>query len=99
MLESFTCETFGAYLHDRFTVHVDDGNVHTMELVEATESPTNPGFDGARVPFSVVFLDPSAEVLPQRIYGVEHGELGTFDLFIVPISAGSDGVRYEAVFS
>jgi len=99
MLESFTCETFRARLNEQFTVRVDDLSSHVMELVEATESPTNPGFHGSRVPFSLVFLDSTSEVLPQGIYPVEHRSLGEFDLFVVPIGRDAAGVRYQAVFS
>jgi hypothetical protein len=38
-------------------------------------------------------------VLPQRIYPFEHPDLGAFEVFIVPVGADPDGVRYEAVFS
>lgn len=99
MLESFTCDTFRAHLNQQFTVSVDDRSSHAMELVEATESPSNPGVDARRVPFSVVFRCPRQVVLPQRIYRMEHADLGTFDVFIVPIAADAEGVRYEAVFS
>jgi hypothetical protein len=33
--------------------------------------------------------------LPQRIYRVEHAELGAIEIFLVPIAAD----RYEAVFT
>lgn len=99
MLESFTCATFQARLNEQFTLAVDDGPSHALELVDARESPVNPGFDGARVPFSIVFRDPAGVVLPQRTYRLEHAELGTFDLFMVPIAKTPDGVRYEAVFT
>ena len=86
-------------LNDRFTLAADGIEPRTVELVEATESPTNPGFEGRRVPFSVVFREPGPQVLPQQIYRLEHAGLGAFDLFIVPIARDGDGVRYEAVFT
>ena len=36
---------------------------------------------------------------PSRIYALEHAGLGQFDLFLVPIAADRDGVRYEAIFT
>ena len=51
-----------------------------------------------RVPFALVFRGPAGDVLPQGTYHVEHDALGAFDLFLVPIGADADGVRYEAVF-
>ena len=99
MLESFTCATFQARLNEQFTLAVDGTTFRSLELVEARESPTTPGFEGLRTPFSVVFRAPGPEVLPQRTYRLEHAELGAFDLFVVPIANGPDGVRYEAVFA
>jgi hypothetical protein len=39
------------------------------------------------------------DLLPQRIYRLEHDELGALDLFLVPIGRDDSGVRYEAVFT
>lgn len=67
------------------------------ELVEVTDlAATAP--DGVRAPFSVVFSGPSEPVLPQGIHTVEHEQLGTLELFLVPIGPGEEGMRYEAVF-
>ena len=57
------------------------------------------GDAGIRPPFSIVFLEPAAEVLPQAIYRFDHDELGAFELFVVPIARDADGTRYEAVFT
>jgi len=37
--------------------------------------------------------------LPQRMYNFDLGQLGSFDIFIVPIGPDSSGMRYEAVFA
>ena len=37
--------------------------------------------------------------LPQRIYRLEHAELGGLDLFLVPIGRDASGITYEAVFT
>jgi hypothetical protein len=52
-----------------------------------------------RVPFSLLFLvdpDPGA---PQQIFSMRHPDLGTFDLFLVPLGPDERGMRYEAVIS
>lgn len=36
---------------------------------------------------------------PQRIYRFEHGSVGSFDIFIVPIGPDAGTMQYEAVFS
>jgi hypothetical protein len=40
----------------------------------------------------------STPLLPQRIYRLEHAELDTLELFLVPIAQDASGTRYEAVF-
>jgi hypothetical protein len=92
VLETFTAETFRPLLHERFALNAGDGRVD-LELVEVTESAA-PGANRS-AQFSIVFSGPPDPILPQAIYGIEHQELGAFDLFLVPIAAG----RYEAVFT
>ena len=52
-----------------------------------------------RQPFSIVFRGPGDVLLPQRIYMIEHEEIGAFDLFLVPIGPDERGLRYEAIFT
>jgi hypothetical protein len=46
-----------------------------------------------------VFRGPGDVLLPQRIYRMEHEEIGVFDLFLVPIGPDEIGLRYEAIFT
>jgi hypothetical protein len=92
VLETFTAETFEPRLHERFELVTDDGRVD-LELAEVTESDA-PGAK-RRAQFSIVFSGPTEPIFPQAIYRLEHPELGAFELFLVPIAAGS----YEAVFT
>ena len=97
MLEDFTLATFADRLGETFRVG-EGTDVLELELVEATAGIA--GREGVgRVPFSVVFRGPPEPVLPQRIYRFEHEELGSFELFIVPIGPGEAGMQYEAVFA
>ena len=52
-----------------------------------------------REPFSLTFLGPGDPVLPQRIYRLEHAELGSLEIFLVPVGRDARGTRYEAAFS
>ena len=70
----------------------DDSPPFEVELVEVTEIPREPG---GRAPFSLVFRGGPNPPLPQRIYRVEHDELGAIEIFLVPIASD----RYEAVFT
>jgi hypothetical protein len=48
--------------------------------------------------FSLYFVGPES-YLEQKIYSVEHEQMGVFDLFLVPVGHDQNGFRYEAVFN
>jgi hypothetical protein len=93
VLETFTADTFRPHLDDRFELILDDDHRFGLELVEVNETDVL----GAkrRAQFSIVFSGPADPILPQRVYHLEHPEIGSFYIFLVPIAAGS----YEAVFT
>ncbi len=98
-LSLLTVSDFRPHVGSGFRLHADD--VLEVELVEADDPGGSSGAtpERPRAPFSVVFLGPRDPVLPQRIYRLEHEELGALDLFLVPIGRDAAGVRYEAVFT
>jgi hypothetical protein len=98
-LEDFTAETFSSRTGDSFRISVDESNALQAELIEVVAFDPPADASRARVPFSIVFRGPSEPILPQRIYRFEHGTLGAFDLFIVPIGPDESGMQYEAVFT
>ena len=49
--------------------------------------------------FSAFFRGPGDRYLQQKIYSLEHEQMGAFELFLVPVSQDQDGFRYEAVFN
>jgi hypothetical protein len=97
MLEDFTIETFAARVGERFRIRFEAGGPAEAELVEVT--PVGLPAEGVRTPFSLVFRGPAGASQPQRIYRVEHDELGDFELFLVPIAPDDEGPLYEAVFA
>ena len=72
-----------------------------FELISVTELGESTGTEppDGRQPFSIVFRGPGDVLLPQRIYMIEHEEIGAFDLFLVPIGPDERGLRYEAIFT
>ena len=46
-----------------------------------------------------MFEGPTEPQLDQRMYSIDLGDLGTHDLFLVPVAASSDTRKYEAVFT
>jgi hypothetical protein len=98
VLETFTVDTFTAVLGRRFTLALGEDAALELELVEA--SLRGVGADNAaRDPFGLVFTGPPAPQLPQGNYHLAQDAIGEFDLFIVPIGADAEAVRYEAIFS
>jgi uncharacterized protein DUF6916 len=97
-----TFDQFSGRLGESFEISVDGGPPIRTELTEAVESgePGGVGPDGRqRLQFSLVFRGPLDPALPQATYGVDHGELGRLELFLVPIGPDGTGMRYQAVFA
>ena len=94
MLEDFTVGTFSGHLGDSFRVHPEDSSTLDLELVSSTGLN-----EGSERPFSIVFRGPGDALLPQRIYRMEHAEIGAFEIFLVPIGPDEEGLRYEAIFN
>ncbi len=101
MLESFTIHTFSGHVGSKFRVYPDGPESLEVELISATGLGGSAGEEtpGRRQPFSIVFRGPGEILLPQRIYRMEHEEIGAFDLFLVPIGPDEKGLRYEAIFT
>ena len=49
--------------------------------------------------FSIVFTGPPHNLLPQGLIELSNEALGSFELFIVPISRDTKSTCYEAVFN
>jgi hypothetical protein len=102
VLESLDLAIFTRHVGDVFRLAVDETTTIEARLIEATpssaasaSSPPNE----RRAPFSLVFRGPDSPPLSQRIYRLEHPELGVLDVFLVPIGQDAGGMRYEAVFN
>lgn len=81
-----------------------DPNAHnvTLRLIRV-ESPAQYILQqahemGVREPFSLLFEGPPDPFLPQRMYSLDHAQLGRFELFLVPVGQHGTNFRYEAIF-
>ncbi len=103
MLETFTVETFSRHLGETFRLDIGQSAPLELELIQVTdqgrESAKRTDGSGLRAPFSILFRGPGNVLLPQRIYPLEHDEIGSVDIFLVPVGPDQAGQRYEAVFS
>lgn len=76
---------------------LSDGERLDLFLLEVAESKTGRWPDQRR-PFSVLYRGPLRRFLPQGLYPLDHPDLGTLEIFIVPVLRDPDGYYYEAVF-
>lgn len=65
-----------------------------ISAVERLKSPSPRG-----TPFTVTLLAPSQTRGGQGVYHLEHPELGTLSLFLVPIDIVQGRARFEAVLN
>jgi hypothetical protein len=93
MSDNLNSKTFSAHLRTNFRIPITDADPALLELVEVVESNLSPSMEQ----FSVFFLGPPT--LGQGTRSVEHDQMGSFDLFLVPVAAEGDRVRYEAAFA
>jgi len=87
---------FTENLNTKFLVTFADQNVE-LELVEVKHY--DQGEEPSMERFSIYFRGPVEPLLAQQTYSLDHEQLGTLDIFIVPISRDETGLRYEAVFN
>lgn len=97
MLDKLTLDDFQPLVEDTFSVRAGD-QATDFRLVAA--QPMGEGrSNGKRAPFALTFQAPP-EVSPvQGLYRLEHEELGTLEVFLVPVAGDQEGTDFEAVFN
>ena len=99
MLDSLTAADFQAHLNEVFMINLEDGQIYALTLLRVTERG-EPYMPGARRPFDLLYQNPNkGSYLPQRIYRLEHPQMGALELFIVPLGSDQHGMLYEIIFS
>lgn len=99
MLQDLTPSSFEEHLGTRFRLHFGGEAPLEAELFQVARHEEH---DGPRKqPFSIFLRIPreAGPLLPQSIYRVEHDQLGTMEIFLVPVGPDELGMRYEAVFN
>ncbi|HEV7670781.1 MAG TPA: hypothetical protein VGS22_19855 [Thermoanaerobaculia bacterium] len=96
MLENLTIDSFADHKGSGFRLVAAENVAFDMTLAEVTSL----GDSGVRQAFSLIFHSPAgAPIVPQRIYRLEHAELGELDLFVVPLGPKGGVFRYEVIFT
>jgi hypothetical protein len=99
MLDKLRSADFAPYLNQTFDLYYGGAEPLGVELIEVTDLKSRGGDSDHRAPFSIVFRGPTDNLLPQKIYRIEHEKMGTLDIFLVPIMPDKLGLRYEAIFA
>ncbi|HEX9189876.1 MAG TPA: hypothetical protein VGB87_22560 [Vicinamibacteria bacterium] len=90
---------FARHLGTPFRLRLPSGEALDLTLVEATLHPDRSAVAARRKGFSLVFRDARPGHLPQGTYRLDHEEMGTLEIFLVPIGPLEGGMGYEAVFN
>ncbi|MDO9414088.1 MAG: hypothetical protein Q7T81_16075 [Pseudolabrys sp.] len=92
-------DDFAGKTGEVFSISDTDVPQIPLTLTETERVKAHRGPAGMREPFSLIFVARDPRVLPQRIYRLEHNDLGELDIFLVPIGKTADGVSYQAMFA
>ena len=92
-----TVETFAGREGETFSIRFDDATLE-LTLASVKRAPEEWG-RAERDPFSIVLHGPLEHALPQRIWPLDHAELGRLELFLVPLGPEGGVMRYQAVFN
>jgi hypothetical protein len=98
MLDALTDSSFSPHVGTACRLFTAPGAA-PIELTISEVQLFKWGAPERRAPFSVFFHGPAGPPLPQGIHHLEHDQLGTLDLFLVPIGPDAQGQRYEATFT
>ena len=94
MLGTFAHGEYAGQLNTKFYITETDEPLE-LELVEVSELKTG----GGQESFSLLFHGAKDNLLPQKLYELEHDTLGQGSIFLVPVGAKDDVIEYEAVFN
>ena len=97
MAAQLTEAEFSKHVNTKFRVEV--GPPVELELTEVKGYLSKEHEETGMERFSAFFRGPGDRYLAQKIYTLEHEQMGTFELFLVPVSQDQNGLRYEAVFN
>lgn len=97
MFDKLTIDDFRHRVGETFAASAAEGRSLTLTLTSVDALPAPP--DGGRTPFSLEFRDEAQDHVPQQTVAIDHPKMGAFDLFVVPLGPGPDGMRYEAIFT
>lgn len=94
-----TRSVLAGQLRTRFVVQ--DRKPVVLSLVEVGDLPSarTTGTEGSDLCFSALWSGPQAAPLAQKTYRLDHPQLGSFSVFLVPVGPSARVRYYEAIFN
>jgi hypothetical protein len=94
-----TVNDFSSLVGKRFSMRTEGGITSQIKLIEANSPKTRQALRFRREHFSIVFDVPDNIKLDHGLYRVSHPQIGTMDLFMVPVDLPERHNRLEAIFA
>lgn len=94
-----TVNDFAELVGKRFRLQTEDGTTVRVRLIETHTPPTRRAPRFRREHFSIVFDVPGSLKLDQGQYHLSHPQIGSMELFMVPVDLPADHNRLEAIFA
>jgi hypothetical protein len=86
---------YAAHVGTKFRARLEEAHMLELELIEVNEIPSPP----TQEQFSLIFCGPVDAPLQQRTYELDHDELESSALLLVPVGSTPAGLFYEAFFN
>ena len=86
---------FAAQLNTNFRTKFNDDKYTDLELIKVTDRTAPAGYEC----FSIFFRAPNDVPIAQKMFSLEHDQMDTMNIFLVPISQDQAGIVFEAVFN
>jgi hypothetical protein len=91
---------FAGRLGEGFRLGLGDGQTLRLELIEVKDRGRSSVGGPDRSCYTLLFRSPGENrFAPQRAYLIDHDDLGTLEIFLVPRGPDGKGMTYEAVYN
>lgn len=98
-LSQVTVDSFVPHIGTDFDAVLEQGGERVTELKLIDAKSAGKATIGDRIPFRLLFQGPADVPLSQGMLTLTHADLGSLDIFIVPVRGDTESRTYEAVFS
>jgi hypothetical protein len=95
MLSDLPKASFADNLKTTFRASLQDGTIFEMELIEVIDRKSTP----KQEQFSLMFRAPVDAPAEQQTFRLEHDQLESGELFLVPLAKDEKGIYFQAVFN